>query len=104
LISRLLREFFAAFLEQKEHTDSESASNSIVSSPLQAPRRSSGSFNSKNLVAPLIICLEDIHTFDIYSFKLIRTLLKYFENILFFSTARTDYFERPAIVNPKMPL
>lgn len=61
---------------------------------------SKSSFNPKNFVAPLIICLEDVHTYDVFTFKIIRTLLKYFDNILFFATARTNYFEKPVSFEP----
>lgn len=72
LIAKLLREFFSAYLEQKEHAEIDYNQN------LNNAR---GSFNPKNFVAPLIIVLEDIHSYDVYSFKIIRTLLKYFDNI-----------------------
>lgn len=72
-IAKLIREFVSAYLEQKEHTYFDTKNS--------APIQSRNSFNPKNFVAPLIIVLEDIHKYDVYSFKVIRTLLKYFDNI-----------------------
>ncbi|KAL4462875.1 hypothetical protein ABPG72_011131 [Tetrahymena utriculariae] len=97
LIAKLVRQFFSSYLEQKEHYEMEGHIHI---------NNARGSFNPKNFVAPLIIVLEDIHNYDVYSFKMIRTLLKYFDNIQFFATARTNYFEKPVQVdaNPKTPM
>jgi hypothetical protein len=56
-----------------------------------------------SMVSPLLICIDDLQACDAITFKIIRSLLKYFKNIFFVGALRDSYIEKPIFAPPSYP-
>ena len=56
---------------------------------------------NKETIAPYILCFDDLQDYDVFSFKIIRTIMKYFERILVIGVLRDEHLETPIFLDPK---
>ncbi|KRX10829.1 P-loop containing nucleoside triphosphate hydrolase [Pseudocohnilembus persalinus] len=102
MIAKYIKQFFATYLQmqpKKKDNNNESATMSDNSSQYEAQ------INQKQLLdtPPLILVLDDLQQNDIYSFKIIRMLLKNFYRIYIFGAMRDEFIEKPVLQQPDYP-